>query len=122
VAASNEGPETDELSALYDRFLLRRVVTAVSDDGVIQVGARGYIVLYITPWWGRGEGELRSKGRKRGRGVRPDTEWGSGVGRAGCDRFSPLAHTHPHAARLLALPPTFTLTHNPTFLLPLLFV
>ena len=27
VAASNEGPESEELAALYDRFLLRRVVT-----------------------------------------------------------------------------------------------
>ena len=35
VAASNEGPESEELDALYDRFLLRKVVRPVSDDGVL---------------------------------------------------------------------------------------
>ena len=35
VAASNELPETDDLDALYDRFLIRRVVEPVSDDGVL---------------------------------------------------------------------------------------
>ena len=35
VAASNEGPESEELAALYDRFLLRKLVTPVSDDGVL---------------------------------------------------------------------------------------
>ena len=28
VAASNEGPESEELDALYDRFLLRKVTNA----------------------------------------------------------------------------------------------
>ena len=37
VAASNEGPESDDLSALYDRFLLRRLVAPVSDDGVLEL-------------------------------------------------------------------------------------
>ena len=35
VAASNEGPESDELAALHDRFLLRKLVAPVSDDGVL---------------------------------------------------------------------------------------
>ena len=34
VAASNELPETDELDALYDRFLLKRAVPRVSDTSV----------------------------------------------------------------------------------------
>lgn len=34
VAASNELPESDELDALFDRFLLRRQVPRVSDDQV----------------------------------------------------------------------------------------
>jgi hypothetical protein len=33
VAASNEAPEDEELGALYDRFLLRRNVLALSDEG-----------------------------------------------------------------------------------------
>jgi len=37
VAASNEGPESEELSALYDRFLLRKLVAPVSDDGVLEL-------------------------------------------------------------------------------------
>jgi MoxR-like ATPase len=37
IAASNELPESDELDALYDRFLLRKEVLPVSDDGVVQL-------------------------------------------------------------------------------------
>ena len=37
VAASNEGPESDELAALYDRFMLRKLVAPVSDDGVLKM-------------------------------------------------------------------------------------
>jgi len=36
VAASNELPDTDELDALYDRFLLRRCVQRVSTDAVTE--------------------------------------------------------------------------------------
>lgn len=35
VAASNEGPESDDLDALFDRFLLRKVVAPLSDEGVL---------------------------------------------------------------------------------------
>ena len=34
VGASNEMPESEELDALYDRFLLRRIVKPLSQDGV----------------------------------------------------------------------------------------
>jgi len=37
VGASNELPESDELDALYDRFLLRKEVLPVSDDGVMKM-------------------------------------------------------------------------------------
>lgn len=37
IAASNELPESDELDALFDRFLLRKEVLPVSDEGVIQM-------------------------------------------------------------------------------------
>lgn len=37
VGASNELPESDELDALYDRFLLRKEVLPVSDEGVIRM-------------------------------------------------------------------------------------
>jgi MoxR-like ATPase len=37
IAASNELPESDELDALYDRFLLRKEVRSVSDDGLIKM-------------------------------------------------------------------------------------
>ena len=37
VAASNEGPESEELAALYDRFLLRKTVRPLSDDGLLQM-------------------------------------------------------------------------------------
>eukprot|EP00667_Euglena_gracilis_P001010 EG_transcript_1011 len=37
VGASNELPESEELEALYDRFLLRRQVSPVSDDDVLQL-------------------------------------------------------------------------------------
>jgi MoxR-like ATPase len=37
IAASNEMPESDELDALFDRFLLRKEVLSVSDDGVVQM-------------------------------------------------------------------------------------
>jgi MoxR-like ATPase len=37
VGASNELPESDELDALYDRFLLRKEVLPVSDAGLIEL-------------------------------------------------------------------------------------
>lgn len=37
IAASNELPESDELDALYDRFLLRKKVLPVSDEGIVQL-------------------------------------------------------------------------------------
>jgi MoxR-like ATPase len=37
VGASNELPESDELDALYDRFLLRKYVSPVSDDGLLKL-------------------------------------------------------------------------------------
>lgn len=37
VGASNELPESEDLDALYDRFLLRKEVQSVSDDGIIQL-------------------------------------------------------------------------------------
>jgi len=37
IGASNELPDSEELDALLDRFLLRSYVTSVSDDGLIQI-------------------------------------------------------------------------------------
>jgi MoxR-like ATPase len=37
IAASNELPESEELDALYDRFLLRRCVQQVSGEGLLQL-------------------------------------------------------------------------------------
>jgi MoxR-like ATPase len=37
VGASNELPESEELDALYDRFLLRKEVKPVSDDGILSL-------------------------------------------------------------------------------------
>lgn len=37
VGASNELPESDELVALFDRFLIRKEVRPVSDEGVLQL-------------------------------------------------------------------------------------
>jgi MoxR-like ATPase len=37
IAASNELPESEELDALYDRFLLRKEVLPVSDLGLVQM-------------------------------------------------------------------------------------
>jgi len=37
VGASNEMPDSDELDALYDRFLLRKEVYPVSDDGLMKM-------------------------------------------------------------------------------------
>jgi MoxR-like ATPase len=37
VGASNELPESDELDALYDRFLLRKKVLPVSDQGIMRM-------------------------------------------------------------------------------------
>lgn len=37
MAASNELPDSEELDALYDRFLLRRCVSPVSDDAVFDL-------------------------------------------------------------------------------------
>lgn len=37
VGASNELPESEELDALYDRFLLRRQVQQVSASGLTQL-------------------------------------------------------------------------------------
>jgi MoxR-like ATPase len=42
IGASNELPEDEELDALYDRFLLRKEVRAVSDAGLLQL-------LTVTP-------------------------------------------------------------------------
>ena len=46
VAASNEGPESEELAALYDRFLLRKLVVPVSDDGILTI----LLLLLSSPW------------------------------------------------------------------------
>ena len=35
VGASNELPESEELDALYDRFLIRRMVSQVSPAGLV---------------------------------------------------------------------------------------
>jgi MoxR-like ATPase len=37
VGASNELPESEDLDALYDRFLIRKEVQPVSDDGIMQL-------------------------------------------------------------------------------------
>ena len=37
VGASNELPESDELDALYDRFLIRKEVLSVSDEGIMKI-------------------------------------------------------------------------------------
>eukprot|EP00535_Pseudo-nitzschia_heimii_P013296 CAMPEP_0197197348 /NCGR_PEP_ID=MMETSP1423-20130617/32820_1 /TAXON_ID=476441 /ORGANISM="Pseudo-nitzschia heimii, Strain UNC1101" /LENGTH=1252 /DNA_ID=CAMNT_0042651169 /DNA_START=207 /DNA_END=3965 /DNA_ORIENTATION=+ len=37
VGASNELPDSDELVALYDRFLIRKEVVTVTDEGVLQL-------------------------------------------------------------------------------------
>jgi MoxR-like ATPase len=37
IGASNELPDSDELDALLDRFLLRSYVTPVSDDGLVEL-------------------------------------------------------------------------------------
>ncbi len=37
IGASNELPDSDELNALLDRFLLRSYVTPVSDDGLLEL-------------------------------------------------------------------------------------
>jgi MoxR-like ATPase len=37
VGASNELPESDELDALYDRFLVRKEVLSLSDEGVMKI-------------------------------------------------------------------------------------
>ncbi|CAB9501051.1 ATPase RavA [Seminavis robusta] len=37
LGASNELPESDELDALYDRFLLRKEVLPVSDEGILRM-------------------------------------------------------------------------------------
>jgi len=41
VAASNELPESEELDALYDRFLIRRHVSQVSPAGLLQLLSSG---------------------------------------------------------------------------------
>ena len=41
VGASNELPESEELDALYDRFLIRRQVSQVSKSGLIGMLAAG---------------------------------------------------------------------------------
>jgi hypothetical protein len=41
VGASNELPESEELDALYDRFLLRRRVSQVSQAGLLEMLANG---------------------------------------------------------------------------------
>jgi MoxR-like ATPase len=35
IGASNELPESEELDALYDRFLIRKEVLPVSDEGLV---------------------------------------------------------------------------------------
>ena len=37
VGASNELPDSDELNALYDRFLIRKEVVPVSDEGLVKL-------------------------------------------------------------------------------------
>lgn len=40
VGASNELPESEELDALYDRFLIRRAVSQVSSSGRVGGGGK----------------------------------------------------------------------------------
>ena len=63
VAASNEGPDADELNALYDRFLIRKVVSPLSDEGVLELllGADG-----AEQGAERGARERRADGAERG--------------------------------------------------------
>jgi hypothetical protein len=49
VGASNELPESEELDALYDRFLLRRQVSQVGDSTLYcGMGSMDVLVCYIT--------------------------------------------------------------------------
>jgi MoxR-like ATPase len=41
VGASNELPESEELDALYDRFLIRRLVSQVTPAGLLEMLSRG---------------------------------------------------------------------------------
>ena len=41
MGASNELPESEELDALYDRFLIRRQVSQVSQAGLLEMLANG---------------------------------------------------------------------------------
>ena len=41
MGASNELPESEELEALYDRFLIRRAVTQVSGAGLMELLGSG---------------------------------------------------------------------------------
>jgi MoxR-like ATPase len=43
VAASNELPESEELDALYDRFLIRTIVKPISDNSVINLLNAGQV-------------------------------------------------------------------------------
>lgn len=51
IAASNELPESDELDALFDRFLLRKEIQPVSDDGIMQLVSQ--IVPKLSHWKNR---------------------------------------------------------------------
>lgn len=67
MGASNELPESEELDALYDRFLLRRQVAQVSQAGLLemlgngggrkQVGLADQVLAVGAAWvcwrWGR---------------------------------------------------------------------
>ena len=52
VGASNELPESEELDALYDRFLIRRTVAQVG----VWRGGRGRTVAQVDVYVGRGGG------------------------------------------------------------------
>ncbi|QDZ24804.1 P-loop-containing nucleoside triphosphate hydrolase [Chloropicon primus] len=68
VGASNELPQDPELQALYDRFLFRKLVNPVSDDGITDL-------LSSTPSEVSAEGEVtRAMAMAKGEG-RLEPEW-----------------------------------------------
>ena len=73
VGASNELPESEELDALYDRFLLRRRVQQVSQAGLLEMLGNGGGRKQVCGAWlalaASGDGSGGAVARQQGRGA-----------------------------------------------------
>ena len=113
MGASNELPESEELDALYDRFLLRRRVQQVSQAGLLEMlgngGGRKQVrkkgTSYKSPRVGRSGGDAGDAGQRRPAqaGAKSRALLQSGVSGVACAHEHGLVRCLPPHLQAIAL-------------------